>query len=271
MFQKLITLISSFVVSATMLLGAANPSASQTKSISVQPAAYAAATPAVPGGSQTSTVQPGQSQVVAWPFRGDRLLRMGLIRATAQITGMRPRDVLMTINQNKSLVDIAESAGKTQADLLATFDEDVEAFFDRAITNNRLPVALAESRKAWYKAAARQMVNQPGMEPAYPGLHQLHVAIISAAVKVSGLSRNDIRSQLEACHTLDDILATNGQSGQEAVDLSIQKIDQGLAGLVESGKLTTTQSENWHAAILNALQKMIATPGLHVAGKECSH
>lgn len=269
MFEKLITLISSLVVSATMLLGAASPSAPQNKSISVQPAAYAAASPAVPGGSQGATIQPGQ--VVGWPFRGDRLLRLGLIGATAQTTGLPPREVLTAVNQNKSLVDIAQSAGKTEADLLATFDEDAEAFFNRAITNNRLPAALAENRKAWYKAAARQMVNQPGLEPAYPGLHQLHVAIISAAVKVSGLSRSDIRSQLEACHTLEEILATNGHSGQEAVDLSIQKIDQGLAGLVESGKLSTTQSDNWHAAILNALQKMITTPGLHVAGKECSH
>src|SRR5512143_2476769 len=156
MFQKLITLISSFVVSVTMLMGAASPSTPQKISGSAQPAVFALATPVAKSSPQAATAQPGQSQAVGWPFRGDRLLRLGLIRATSQATGMRPREVLTALLQDKSPVEIAQSAGKSEADLLVAFDEDVEAFFNRAVSNNRLPAALAESRKAWYKAAARQ-------------------------------------------------------------------------------------------------------------------
>jgi hypothetical protein len=55
------------------------------------------------------------------------------------------------------------------------------------------------------------------------------------------------------------------------VDFTMQRIDKLMDRLVQNGRLSSTLRQSWHDSIQAALEKMVVTPGLHVAGKECSH
>ncbi|MEJ2354156.1 MAG: hypothetical protein P8Y03_30650 [Anaerolineales bacterium] len=114
------------------------------------------------------------------------------------------------------------------------------------------------------------MVDQPGMTPAYPGRHQLHVAIILAAARVGELGRMEVRDGLIACQSLEDILEGHGYSASEAVNMSAERIGERLQNLVGRGQLSESQRQAWLAAISAALERMVGTPGLHVAGRECA-
>jgi hypothetical protein len=141
---------------------------------------------------------------------------------------------------------------------------------DQAVSSGRLPASLAESRTAWYQNAGEMMVDQPGLRPAFPGLHQLHVTLITAAVRTSGMERSQIRDQLKTCQTLDEILKESGHSGQEAADSTLSWLDERLDRLVQAGKLSEEQKGDWHQTLQAALANMVITPGVHVAGKECT-
>lgn len=205
-----------------------------------------------------------------WPFRGDPALRPALIAATVDATGLRRGQVQRQLRQGSSLAEIAEAQGSSQAEVLASFDERLQGHFERRAEGDEMPESLAAARVRWFSAAARQMMAQPSLRPAYPGLHELHVALIGAATRISDLPRTDIRKELTACRTLDDILAEAGHSGQDAVDEAMSRITSGLDSLVANDTLTEAQRSAWRTAIEAALTSMVATPGVHVAGEECA-
>jgi len=206
-----------------------------------------------------------------WPFRGDRPVTHGLVLVTAETTGLTGREVLAGLREGQSIAQIAEANGSGRDAILASFNAHIQTWFDKAVENGRLPESLAQGRVAWFKDVARKMVDLPGFRPAYPGLHELHVFIISGAVRVSELDRQQVREELKSCQTLDEILTANGHSGQEAVAWAMERIAQGLDKLVEAGRLSAETADSWAVDIEAALERMTLTPGLHVAGKECAN
>jgi hypothetical protein len=263
MITNIIASLTSFLVGVSMLF---HPTAFTSTA-----AIKADAAPALIADSDL-TVQDFQDQTTqtGWPFKGDPAVKRGLGWAAAVVTSQRPLAVVKALKDGSSIAEIAQQAGRSTEDVLAEFDARIKDVFDQAVKNGKLPASLAQSRVAWFQAAARQMVNQPGLVPAYPGLHQLHVAIILASMKVAGLERAPVVTDLKACQSLDEILAANGHTGQEAVDLALQRIDGMMDNLVADGKLSQAQRDSWHTGINTALEQMLKTPGLHVAGKECS-
>jgi hypothetical protein len=201
---------------------------------------------------------------------GDALVRTGLIAATADLTSQRPRQVREQLKRGLSIEQIVRAAGKSAADVLARFDTDVDRRMQRAVGNQRFPQSVATARAAWFKQAARLQLDQPGMSPAFPGLHEVHVMMISAAVRSSGMPRSEIRAQLESCKTLAESVATKGRSGADVVNTMLATANQTLQQWASNGKLTTAQHDEWSAALQAAANTMVNTPGLHVAGKECA-
>lgn len=201
---------------------------------------------------------------------GDQAVVRGLIKATADVTGLRVADVRAQLQSGKSIEGITTGAGQTAAAVLAGFDTMIDRAMQRAVQNERLPQSLADARAAWFKQSARLQIDQPGLRPRFPGLHELHVVVISAAVRVSGLPREDIRAELETCKTLTDIVAAKGKTAQNVVDVAMAELTKALETAVDHGNLARAQRDEWRAALLASVTNMVKAPGLHVAGKECA-
>jgi len=265
MFAQAMTFLTSVIISGSMLFGSLALPTKITTSSQQQPPVQA--TDKAPG-QKFDLLQARSPRF--WPFKGDRLVRAGLIRATADVTGLEPKEVLASLKDKMSLADIAVAQGKSADQVLAAFDKKVEEGAQKAVDEEKLSADMAKSRVEWFKDVARKMVVLPAMRPIYPGLHELHVAMITAAVRVSGMERAVVRSELEKCRTINEILADEGKTGQEAVDAAMKIINRGLDALVKLDRLTQEQRDEWSADISAALTKMIDTPGLHVAGKACA-
>jgi len=201
---------------------------------------------------------------------GDQAVVKGLIKATANITGLRAADVRARLQAGQSIEGIAIGAGKTAVAVLTGFDSIIDKAMQRAVQNDRLPQSLADARAAWFKQSARLQIDQPGLAPRFPGIHELHVAVIRAAVRVSGIPRADIRAELESCMTLTNIVATKGKTSQDVVDDAMAQLTKALQTALDHGNLTTAQRDEWRAALLAGVNNMVNAPGLHVAGKECA-
>ena len=206
----------------------------------------------------------------ATQFHGDPAVHQGLVTATAAATRQRPRLVHNQLKQGKSVEQIAQAAGSSAADVLTRFDQGIDKAMQRAVANKRLPQSVADSRAAWLKQSARLQIDQPGLTPAFPGLHEVHVLMISAAVRQSGIRRATIRAELESCKNLSTIVATRGKTGADVASDASTQADKLFDGWVAAGKLTAAQRDEWRAAFGKTAGNMINTPGLHVAGKECA-
>jgi len=130
--------------------------------------------------------------------------------------------------------------------------------------------SLAEARIQYYQRAARRMVDQPGLKPVYPGLHELHQTLIAAAVRSVGLDPRATRQELRQCRSLEEILEAQGHSGQQAVEATMQFLDRGLDRMVANQRLSEEQHNDWRASLRESLETMVSVPGLHVAGKPCA-
>lgn len=294
MIAKLITFVSSLVAGASLLFGGGSglsmPLADTSMPGTVQQDPGTTQNPDAPqseNGSAGHTESQPRTATGARPLRrlnntdrhggfrqpgpGDEMVRYGLVLAAVSATGLSPVDVLSGLDQGSSIAEIAESAGKSAEDVLAVYDATVEYFFNQAVENGRLPEELAQSRIAWYQEVGRQMVDQPGLEPPFPGLQELHRTIVLAAGQVGDLNRGQIREGLQNCQSLEEILVENRHTGQEAVDYAAERIGNLLDRGVEAGKLTDEQAGDWLASITAALEEMVKTPGLEIAGLKCSN
>ena len=286
MIAKLIMFVSSLVAGTSLLFGSASGLSMPILQAST-PTASQGERASRSGGGQQYGLPPqvdrspvgrhlgwlngaSRRKILRPPGPVDEMVRYGLILAAVSATGLSPVDVLSALDNGSSVADIAGSAGLSVEDVLNLYDDTVEYFFKRSVENGRLPEDLVQSRISWYQEVGRQMVEQPGLKPPFPGLHELHQAIILAAVQVGDLNRDQVREGLKNCQSLEDILVENGHTGQEAVDYAAERIDGLLDRGVKAGKLTDAQAEGWLASITSALEEMVKTPGLHIAGQQCS-
>jgi hypothetical protein len=203
-------------------------------------------------------------------FHGDPAVHNGLVAATAAATGQRSRLVRNQLKQGKSVAQIAQAAGSSAADVLTRFDQGIDKAMQRATASQRLPQSIADSRAAWFKQSARLQIDQPGLTPAFPGLHEVHVIMISAAVRQSGISRATIRAELEACENLSTIVAPKGKTGTDVANEASAQADKLFDSWVAADKLTAAQRDEWRSVFEKTAGNMNNTPGLHVAGKECA-
>jgi hypothetical protein len=209
-------------------------------------------------------------QHAAHTAHGDPIVINRLVKSAGQATQQRPRAVLAALEAGKSIAQIAQEQGASVDAVLARFDRQIDRAMAQAVSSQRLPQSVADSRAAWFKQSARLQIDQPGLQPRFPGLHEVHVIMISAAVDVSALPRRQIRQELERCRTLADIVAITGTSGADVASAAMVRIDALLQQSVDAGELTTAERDAWRAALQTTAATMTATPGLHVAGKACA-
>jgi len=204
-------------------------------------------------------------------LHGDPLVLGGLVAAAGQTTGQRPRAIRGQLAARQNIAGIARSGGSSAEDVLAAFDQSIDARLARAVERGRLPQSVATARAAWYKQSARLQMDQPGLTPPFPGLHEMHGLTIGAASRASGIRRSELRAQLATCATLEQIVAASGATTDEVVAEGLRAIDEQLDAAVAAGQLMAERRDEWRMAQQKTLTGMLATPGLHVAGKECAN
>lgn len=200
-------------------------------------------------------------------FHGDKMAYSLLIRITANTTAQAKDAVTAQLAAGNS---IGEIAGAKRTTVLERYDVAVATFFKRQVTLGKLPQSVADARRAWYQRDARLMIDQPGLMPRFPGLHEVHRGVIAATVQVTGATRAEVKAALERCGTVSAIASGKGKTAGDVVGFALSRVDEQLRIAVEQSKLSPAQHDLWRAALVQSLNGMMTTPGLHFAGKECA-
>lgn len=212
----------------------------------------------------------GQQAAKHHALHGDPIVLDGLVAATAFATNQRPRAIKTQVQTGASIAASAQKAGVSTEDVLAEFDQRLDERMAKSVERGKLPQSVATARAVWYKQSARLQIDQPGLAPPFPGLHEMHTITIGAATAASGLKRSDIRAQLRTCTTLTEIIASSDTTSAAVVAQAMTTLDQHFAPYVADGTLSTAQRDKWRPVLEQTVTNMLSTPGLHVAGKECA-
>lgn len=268
MITKIVSLIYSLFFATSMIFGSGgNPSTAQEQA-QVQPAVFQQAqtpptnpTPTAPSGGSASK---GLADRI-WEllgkraFRGDRQVRQGLVLAAVNVTGQSPVEVLQALKNGQSITEIAQSTGKTSADVLSVYNQTVEYLIQQAVQKHPALANSQQLRTSWYEQAGALEIDLPGMAPAFPSLPELHAAATLATIKVSGVGRAQLRQDLRAGISLNDILVKSGHTGQEALAVAMSRIDTRLNTLVDNSRLSAAQRQAWSTSISDLLIQIINT------------
>jgi hypothetical protein len=197
-----------------------------------------AAQVATPTGQPANpSAQPGGG-VRRAPRARAAMLTTALIKASADVTATRPRDVLAALRDGKSLSQYAADHGKTGADVIAAARGNVQDRLSQAQANGRLTQAQVDTLlKQFDDNAPRLMADANlGMQigRAIGRRHPVAAGLIKATADVTGTTPRDVRAairqgqslaQYAQAHgkTADDILAKLREQGQQRLDKALDR------------------------------------------------
>jgi len=197
-------------------------------------AAAAAAQP-----TAAPTAQPGSAGAKKGPGnRQGRGARLALLlgRATAEVTGLQPKDVLAEVRAGKSLAQIAQAHGKTDKDVISSARAKLADRLKQAVANNRMTQARADAALAQFDQAAPQIVASQNLgrlgRRAGAQVKLARAALVRATAEVAGLQPKDVLAELRAGKSLAQIAQAHGKTGDDilakARELGQQRLDQAL-------------------------------------------
>jgi hypothetical protein len=196
--------------------------------------------------------------------------------AVAKYLGLTEAQLVKQVESGKSLADIAKAQGKTTAGLEQAITAAAKARLDKAVANKRITAAQEQQMLKALSAGIDQIVNNAppkgapgplGFGFAFgggPGKLGLHRAIFfgpnapaTAAAKYLGLTKAQLRQQLESGKSLAQIAKAQGKTTaglEQAITASIKaRLDEAVA----NKRITAAQEQKIFKALSAGIDDMV--------------
>jgi hypothetical protein len=195
-----------------------------------------AATPtALPGANPADAARHGRQRGKA------ALLTAALIKASAEVTATRPKDVLAALRDGKTLSQYAADHGKTDADVIAAARKHVQDRLNQALGNDKLTQERVDALLKQFDDGAPKLMADANLGKqigrALAKRHPVAAGLIKATADVTGTKPADVLAALKQGQSLaqyaqahgkteDDILAKLREQGQQRLNKQLDKAKQ---------------------------------------------
>jgi len=207
----------------------------------------------------TPTAQPGAAPAARAKQRGKAALLAGaLVKASAEVAGTQPKDVLVALRDGKSLAQYAQSHGKSDAAVIQAARTNVQERLSKALGNGKLTQAQVDALlRSFDDNAAKLMADSnlgQQIRRAVARRHPVAAGLVKVTADVTGTTREDVLAALAQGQSLgqyaqshgktaDDILAQLREQGQQrlnkALDRAKELIEQPGLGRDATGSAAT--------------------------------
>jgi predicted transcriptional regulator len=175
-----------------------------------------------------------------------------LIEATVTVTGLTRAEVFADLKAGQTLTQIAESKGKTAADVIAAAHTELDTRLKQAVTDGKLTQADADAKlKAFDDSASATMTSttlgqmpQGGPGFGHDGFGGGPGELIEATVSVTGLAHDEVFTDLKAGQSLAQIAVSKGKTADEVIVAARTQLQDSLKQAVTDGKLTQAQADS---------------------------
>ena len=214
--------------------------------------------------------------------RGSPRIEEALVSAVATVTGLRSQDVMAQLQAGQSLEQIATAKGKTTADLITAARAALSTQLQQAVTAGNLTQAQADAELASFDQNAPQIVTDTtlGARDARgfgfgrggrggPGDMGGPGALINATISVTGLTQQEVLTQLQAGQTLAQIAQSKSKTADDVIQAARTALTTQLQQDVTAGRLTQAQSDAKLAQFSQSATQLVndATLGQHAGGR----
>ena len=174
-----------------------------------------------------------------------------VISATASVTGLTVADVNTQLQAGQSITQIAVAKGKTAADVTASARATLAAGLQSAVSAGTITQADSVAELAEFDQRAPQLVAQAGLngQPGRGfGAHdgggpKAEEALVSATASVTGLTAQDLQTQLQAGQSLAQIATAKGKTAADIIAAARTALSTQLQQAVTAGMITQAQSD----------------------------
>jgi ElaB/YqjD/DUF883 family membrane-anchored ribosome-binding protein len=152
--------------------------------------------------------------------RGAVVLVAGLVKVTAEVTGLTPRQVAAEVRAGKSLEQIAQANGKTAQDVITAARTKLNQRLDQAVANNRITQTRADELLAQFDQNAPQVMSSTTLaQQLRQGRRGQNAgaALVRTTADVTGLTPEQVRAELEAGKSLEQIAQANGKTADDVL------------------------------------------------------
>jgi hypothetical protein len=194
----------------------------------------------------TPTAQPGESPSNADAARTRRgrqrgkaaLLTGALIKASAEVTASKPKDVLLALRDGKTLSQYATDHGKSDADVIAAARKHVQDRLSQALDNNRLTQVQVDALLKQFDDSAPKVMTDANLGQqigrAVDKRHPVAARLVKATADVTATKPADVLAALQQGQSLaqyaqahgktaDDILAKLREQGQQRLNKGLDR------------------------------------------------
>jgi uncharacterized ParB-like nuclease family protein len=194
----------------------------------------------------TPTTQPGEIPANADTARTGRsrqrgkaaLLTGALIKASAEVTATKPKDVLVALRDGTTLSQYATDHGKSDADVIAAARKRVEERLSQALGNGKLTQAQVDALLKQFDDSAPKVMADTNLGQqigrAVAKRHPVAASLVKATADVTGTKPADVLAALKQGQSLaqyaqahgktaDDILAKLREQGQQRLDNDLDR------------------------------------------------
>jgi hypothetical protein len=198
-----------------------------------------------------------------------------LVSSASSVTGLTAPEVMTQLQAGQSLAQIAQSKGKTAADIIAAARTTLSTQLQQAVTAGTITQAQADAELASFDQNAPQIVNDtnlgkqgphgPGFGRGGPGGAG---ALISATASVTGLTNQEVQTQLQAGQSLAQIAQSKGKTADDVIAAARAALTAQLQQAVTAGRITQAQSDAKLAQFNSTATQLVndATLGQHAGG-----
>jgi uncharacterized protein (DUF433 family) len=167
-----------------------------------------------------------------------------LVSATASVTGLTVRDVMTQLQAGKTLEQVAIGQGKTADDVIASARTTLQASLKQAVTDGKFTQAQADTVLQKFDATARQRMSATFRGGSgYGGFGHGGGELVSATASLTGLTVQDVMTQLQAGKTLEQVAVSKGKTADDVIASARSALQANLKQWVTDGKLTQTQAD----------------------------
>lgn len=214
-----------------------------------QASALGQTTTPTPSATTPNTTHPGMS------FRFHHGGSKTLITATANVTGLTAQEVLTQLQSGQTLAQIAEANGKTAADVIEAARALLQERLEQDVTSGWLTQEQADAALTQFDTTTPDLVNSTtlntgrgfGMGGRGPGrgggMFGKGGALLNATASVTGLTVEEVLTQLQSGQTLAQIAEANGKTATEVIAAARTQLEAQLAQAVTDGRLTQAQAD----------------------------
>jgi hypothetical protein len=197
-----------------------------------------------------------------------------VISATASVTGLTVQEVNTQLQAGQSVTQIAQAKGKTAADVIQAARAALATGLQTAVSAGTITQADADAELAEFDQRAPQMVADAGLNgqpgPGF-GAHdgggpKAEQALLSAAASVTGLTAQEVTTQLRAGQSLTQIATAKGKTAADVIAAARTALSTRLQQAVTAGTITQAQADAQLANFDTTAPQIVADTTLGTEG-----